>query len=112
MCTLRSRFQGCLILLLCFRPLRAQPFLEGSQAIQESLRKLNVVGSVLMVAAHPDDENNPILAYFSRGRHLRTAYLSATRGEGGQNLIGSERGELLGILRTEELLEARRVDGA
>jgi len=65
-----------------------------------------------MIAAHPDDENNPVLAYLSRGRHLRTAYLSATRGEGGQNLIGPEQGDMLGIIRTQELLAAREVDGA
>ena len=65
-----------------------------------------------MIAAHPDDERTPVLAYFARGRHMRTAYLSATRGEGGQNLIGSEQGAQLGIIRTQELLAARRIDGA
>ncbi len=65
-----------------------------------------------MIAAHPDDENTAVLAYFARGRHLETGYLSLTRGEGGQNLIGSEQGDKLGIIRTEELLAARRIDGA
>jgi len=65
-----------------------------------------------MIAAHPDDENTALLAYLARGRKLRTGYLSLTRGEGGQNLIGSEQGDELGILRTEELLAARRIDGA
>jgi LmbE family N-acetylglucosaminyl deacetylase len=65
-----------------------------------------------MIAAHPDDENTALLAYFSRGRKLRTAYLSLTRGEGGQNLIGSEQGDALGVIRTQELLAARRIDGA
>ena len=80
--------------------------------IQLGLEKLNVLGSVLYVAAHPDDENTAALAYFSKGRKLRTAYLSLTRGEGGQNLIGSERGAEIGIIRTQELLAARGVDGA
>lgn len=65
-----------------------------------------------MIAAHPDDENTAVLAYFARGRHMRTAYLSATRGEGGQNLIGPEQGDLLGVIRTQELLSARHIDGA
>ncbi|HEY1338837.1 MAG TPA: PIG-L family deacetylase [Bryobacteraceae bacterium] len=65
-----------------------------------------------MIAAHPDDERTAVLAYFARGRYMRTAYLSLTRGEGGQNLIGSEQGAQLGIIRTQELLAARRIDGA
>ena len=65
-----------------------------------------------MIAAHPDDENTALLAYFARGRSMRTAYLSLTRGEGGQNLIGSEQSDLLGVIRTQELLAARRIDGA
>ncbi len=90
----------------------AQRPLTGSAKIQLSLERLQTVGNVLMIAAHPDDENTALLAYFARGRHLRTAYLSLTRGEGGQNLIGSEQGELMGVIRTQELLAARRVDGA
>ena len=66
----------------------------------------------MMIGAHPDDENTALLAYFSRGLHMRTAYLSLTRGEGGQNLIGSEQGDELGIIRTQELLAARKIDGA
>jgi len=65
-----------------------------------------------MIGAHPDDENTAVLAYLARGRHVRTGYLSLTRGEGGQNLIGSEQGDLLGLIRTQELLAARRIDGA
>ena len=76
------------------------------------MKKLTVLGSVLMIAAHPDDENTAILAYYARGRHMRTGYLSLTRGEGGQNLIGPEQGDLLGLIRSNELLEARRIDGA
>src|SRR5215472_5739599 len=89
-----------------------QPNLAGTVEIDQSIRKLNELGTVLMIGAHPDDERTGVLAYFARGRHMRTAYLSATRGEGGQNLIGSEQGAQLGIIRTQELLAARRIDGA
>lgn len=78
----------------------------------QELRNFQVTGSVLYVGAHPDDENNRLLPYLARGRALRTAYLSLTRGDGGQNLIGSELGEELGMIRTQELLAARHVDGA
>ena len=84
----------------------------GTPDIEQTLRKLNVLGSALMIAAHPDDENTAVLAWLALGRHMRTAYLSLTRGEGGQNLIGPEQGAHLGIIRTQELLAARRVDGA
>ncbi len=80
--------------------------------IEQGLKKLNVLGSVLYVAAHPDDENTRLLAYLAQEKHYRTGYLSLTRGDGGQNLIGNEQGELLGLIRTQELLAARRVDGA
>lgn len=76
------------------------------------MRKLDELGTFLMIAAHPDDERTAVLAYFARGRHMRTAYLSLTRGEGGQNLIGSEQGAQLGLIRTQELLAARQIDGA
>jgi LmbE family N-acetylglucosaminyl deacetylase len=76
-----------------------------------SLKKLNALGSVLYVAAHPDDENTRLIAYLSNEAKLNTAYLSITRGDGGQNLIGPEIREMLGIIRTQELLQARRVDG-
>lgn len=85
---------------------------ETSSQIYLSLKKLNVVGSVLYVAAHPDDENTRLLSYLANEKKLRTGYLSLTRGDGGQNLIGKEQGELLGLIRTQELLAARRVDGA
>jgi LmbE family N-acetylglucosaminyl deacetylase len=80
--------------------------------IQLELRKLNVLGSALYVAAHPDDENTAMLAWLANDRLYRTGYLSATRGDGGQNLIGDEKGELLGVIRTQELLAARRIDRA
>src|SRR5215475_7279886 len=81
----------------------------------ELLRDLDrtiALGTVLYVAAHPDDENTRLLAYLVNEKHLRAAYLSVTRGDGGQNLIGSEQGPLLGLIRTQELLAARRIDGA
>jgi LmbE family N-acetylglucosaminyl deacetylase len=80
--------------------------------IEQSFKKLNVLGSVLYVAAHPDDENTRLLAYLAQEKHYRTGYLSLTRGDGGQNLIGDEQGSELGLIRTQELLAARRVDGA
>jgi LmbE family N-acetylglucosaminyl deacetylase len=93
-------------------PALGQRELSGTPEIMLALDRLNVLGSVLIIGAHPDDENTALLAYFARGRKFRTAYLSLTRGEGGQNLIGPERGDLLGIIRTQELLAARRIDGA
>ena len=94
-------------------PAQAQQIqMPDAAEIQLGLEKLNVMGSVLYIAAHPDDENTAALAYFSKGQKLRTAYLSLTRGDGGQNLIGSERGAEIGIIRTQELLAARGVDGA
>jgi LmbE family N-acetylglucosaminyl deacetylase len=76
-----------------------------------ALRKLNVLGSVLYVAAHPDDENTRLITYLSKEKLYRTGYLSITRGDGGQNLIGEEQGIELGLIRTQELLAARRIDG-
>jgi LmbE family N-acetylglucosaminyl deacetylase len=87
-------------------------YAQNSAEILQSLKKLNTVGSVLYIAAHPDDENTRLLAYLAKERNLRTGYLSLTRGDGGQNLIGKEQGELLGLIRTQELLAARRIDGA
>jgi LmbE family N-acetylglucosaminyl deacetylase len=83
-----------------------------SSEILNHLKKLNVLGSVLYVAAHPDDENTRLLAYLANEKLYRTGYLSITRGDGGQNLIGDEQGVELGLIRTQELLAARRIDGA
>ncbi|OEK00969.1 LmbE family protein [Roseivirga sp. 4D4] len=80
--------------------------------IKQALNKLEVLGSVLYVAAHPDDENTRLIGYMSLERKLRTGYLAMTRGDGGQNLIGTEIREYLGIIRTQELLAARRKDGS
>ncbi len=82
-----------------------------SSEIKLAMHKLKVLGSVLYVAAHPDDENTRLIAYFSKDRLYRTGYLSLTRGDGGQNLIGDEQGIELGLIRTQELLAARRIDG-
>lgn len=87
-------------------------FAQSSAAtVYQGIQKLGVVGSVLYMAAHPDDENTRLIAYLANERLLRTGYLSLTRGDGGQNLIGQEQGVELGIIRTQELLAARRVDG-
>src|SRR6187401_2220223 len=78
--------------------------------IRLALEKLNVLGRVLYVAVHPDDENTGLISYFENGALYETAYLSLTRGDGGQNLIGPELSEQLGVIRTQELLAARRID--
>ncbi|MEJ2584917.1 MAG: PIG-L family deacetylase, partial [Robiginitalea sp.] len=83
----------------------------SSVTLYNDLKKLNFLGSALYIAAHPDDENTRLISYLSNHVHARTGYLSMTRGDGGQNLIGTELRELLGVLRTQELLAARRVDG-
>ncbi|GIK23013.1 MAG: PIG-L family deacetylase [Ignavibacterium sp.] len=90
----------------------SQPFPNlNSSEIKLGLMKLNVLGTVLYVGAHPDDENTAVISYLAKGELLRTAYLSVTRGDGGQNLIGPEQSEQLGVIRTQELLEARKIDG-
>jgi LmbE family N-acetylglucosaminyl deacetylase len=104
-------FSPVFLTAVLLTPLRGQKNLAGETEIRQALDRLATVGSVMMIGAHPDDENTALLAYFSRGRHMRTAYLSLTRGEGGQNLIGNEQGDELGIIRTQELLAARRIDG-
>jgi LmbE family N-acetylglucosaminyl deacetylase len=88
-----------------------QPQKLNSAEIHQAIKKLNFLGSVLYVAAHPDDENTRLISYLSNEIHARTGYLSITRGDGGQNLIGPELKELLGVIRTQELLAARRIDG-
>ena len=86
--------------------------LLNSSEIKIALNKLITLGTVLYIAAHPDDENTAFLTYFNYGKNIRTGYLSLTRGDGGQNLIGEEQGDLLGVIRTQELLQARSIDGA
>ena len=88
-----------------------QPKKLSTGELYEQVKKLNFLGSVLYLAAHPDDENTRLISYFSNHYHAQTAYLSLTRGDGGQNLIGSELREQLGAIRTQELLAARNIDG-
>lgn len=100
-------------LIICTFLASAQtPRSYTSSEILLQLKKLNVLGSVLYIAAHPDDENTRLLAYLANEKLYRTGYLSLTRGDGGQNLIGDEQGVDLGLIRTQELLSARRIDGA
>ncbi len=90
---------------------QAQSIPTGTSEIMEGLEKLKVVGSALYVAAHPDDENTLFITWLSKEKKVSTAYISMTRGDGGQNLIGTEQGALAGLLRTHELLGARSIDG-
>ena len=99
-----------LLALVAPRSLTAQE--RGATALGEAVAALGVSARVLMIGAHPDDEDTRLITWLARGRHVETAYLSLTRGDGGQNLIGNELGEALGAIRTEELLAARRIDGA
>ena len=102
----------CLVATLVAAPGDPDKAFSGATKMRLMLESLNTTGSVMMIAAHPDDENNALLAYLARGRHVRTAYLSLTRGEGGQNLIGPEQGDALGMIRTQELLAEHRIDGS
>jgi LmbE family N-acetylglucosaminyl deacetylase len=101
-----------LLLLLCCNLTKAQgPRKPNSSEILADIKKLQVLGSVLYVAAHPDDENTRLITYLSKEKNYEVTYISLTRGDGGQNLIGTELRELLGVLRSEELLMARKIDG-
>jgi LmbE family N-acetylglucosaminyl deacetylase len=99
------------LLLFSFGTKAQQPQKLNSAEIYHQIQKLNFLGSVLYIAAHPDDENTRLISYFSNEMNFRTGYLSLTRGDGGQNLIGPELRELLGVIRTQELIEARKIDG-
>lgn len=91
--------------------LQAQQLQWNSSRILLEIEKLNSTASVLYIAAHPDDENTRLITYLANEKRVRTGYLSLTRGDGGQNLIGEEQSAYLGIIRTQELLAARRLDG-
>ena len=107
-----TRLHLLILFLLSSTLITAQkPKKPTASEIHESIKKLNFLGSVLYVAAHPDDENTRLISYMANKVKARTAYLSLTRGDGGQNLIGPELRELLGVIRTQELLAARRTDG-
>ena len=108
------RLKGFLLLIAILLPLASsaqKPEKPNSSEIYEDLRKLSFFGTALYVAAHPDDENTRLISYLANDVKARTAYLSMTRGDGGQNLIGPEIRELLGVIRTQELLAARATDG-
>lgn len=110
---LSNRALFIVVILFNLNTSQAQaPKYMSSSEIAMGIQKLHVLGSVLYVAAHPDDENTRLLAYLSKEKMYRTGYLSITRGDGGQNLIGDEQGVELGLIRTQELLAARRLDGA
>lgn len=109
---MRILFLGLLFLVSTIHTIAQPDGSKSSADILLGLQKLNTIGSVLYVAAHPDDENTRLLSYLSKEQKVRTGYLSITRGDGGQNLIGKEQGEMLGLIRTQELLAARRTDGA
>lgn len=100
-----------LLLFLGITLVAQQPQKPNSVEIYHQIEKLNFLGSVLYIAAHPDDENTRLISYLSNEKNARTGYLSLTRGDGGQNLIGPELRELLGVIRTQELIEARKIDG-
>jgi LmbE family N-acetylglucosaminyl deacetylase len=102
--------KSLLLTMLFATTVAAQP--RSSAELAHALDRVATTGRVLYVAAHPDDENTRFLAYFANVKHFETAYVAMTRGGGGQNLIGGEQGTLLDVIRTEELLAARRIDGA
>ena len=108
---MHKSYSLCFFLFFSIFNLAQTPTKPTSGEIYENIKRLNFLGSVLYVAAHPDDENTSLITFLDNNLHARTAYFSVTRGDGGQNLIGSELRELLGVIRTEELLEARKIDG-
>jgi hypothetical protein len=108
---MKRSFTSIFIFFISIVAFAQAPQKLNSVEIYEQVQKLNFLGKVLYVAAHPDDENTKLITYFSNHYHAQTAYLSLTRGDGGQNLIGTELREKLGAIRTQELLAARRIDG-
>ena len=100
-----------LFIFLTYSSFGQQPVKPSAVDLYNQIQKLNFLGSVLYIAAHPDDENTRLISWLSNDKKARTGYLSLTRGDGGQNLIGTELRELLGVIRTQELIEARKIDG-
>ena len=107
----RSLFSLTIVLMFIGFSSVAQSNIYSSSKIQLELKKLNFLGNALYLAAHPDDENTRLITWLDNEKLARTAYLSLTRGDGGQNLIGTEKGAAMGLLRTQELIEARKIDG-
>ncbi|MCL6461619.1 MAG: PIG-L family deacetylase [Flavobacterium micromati] len=108
----RKHLSTLIMLLLLVQVITAQnPKKLNSIEIYNQIEKLNFLGTALYIAAHPDDENTRLISYLSNDVKARTGYLSLTRGDGGQNLIGTQLRELLGVIRTQELIEARKIDG-
>ncbi|MDB4082761.1 PIG-L family deacetylase [Vicingaceae bacterium] len=107
-----KKILSLVIISIAINSISAQRTIESSSDIFQEIKKLNVVTNVLYIAAHPDDENTRLIAWLENEKLARTAYLSLTRGDGGQNLVGTEKGDAMGVLRTQELLEARKEDGA
>jgi len=107
----RSLFSLTIVLMIIGFSSIAQSNIYSSSKIQLELKKLNFLGNALYLAAHPDDENTRLITWLDNEKLARTAYLSLTRGDGGQNLIGTEKGAAMGLLRTQELIEARKIDG-
>ena len=99
------------LFLLVNTTIAQTPKRYSSSEIHLAIKKLNVLGSGLYVAAHPDDENQRLITYFSNELLMESGYMALTRGDGGQNLVGPEIREQLGVIRTQELLQARRTDG-
>lgn len=101
----------CILILFSFQIKAQAPAKYNAAEIYNKIEKLNFLGSVLYIAAHPDDENTRLISFMANAQKARTGYLSLTRGDGGQNLVGPELREFLGVIRTQELIEARKVDG-
>jgi len=110
---MKKFFLSCLFLLACGLSVVAQQIRPmPSNQIYQKLEQLKTLGTVMYFAAHPDDENTRMIAYLVHHDHVRTIYYSLTRGDGGQNILGDEQGAALGLIRTHELLQARKLDGA
>ncbi|NND07062.1 MAG: PIG-L family deacetylase [Saprospiraceae bacterium] len=108
---MRIRYLSIFMLIIGHHAFGQTPYKPTSSEVFSAIQKSQVLGSVLYVAAHPDDENTRLISHFANKEHMLTTYLSLTRGDGGQNLIGTHISELLGVIRTQELLKARSTDG-
>ncbi len=108
---MQKKYISFLPLFMVFQLVAQPPQKPNAVEIYSQIQKLNFLGTVLYIAAHPDDENTRLISYLSNEKKARTGYLSLTRGDGGQNLVGPELRELLGVIRTQELIEARKIDG-